>query len=267
VTEATGPGVGPGFGGSPLFSLLIPLWRPLPEHFRRLLASIHQLRLDAFEAIVCDDCSDDPATSNILSFAATSDRVRVHVHDRPRGLNAAARTALEHARGEFVAFLDQNDQILPQALDAVAGEIAATPEADVLYTDEDKIDLAGRVFDCLEKPDWSESLLLSEPYLGHLLVVRRSVLEEAGGIGDMFPDDEAYDIMLRVTEIARRVVHVPVVGYRWSWTSEPEPGEPARLPWSHRPMRVSLERALKRRGIDGGVVVSGPALGTFRVVT
>jgi len=147
-----------------LFSLLVPLWRLLPEHFHRLLASIHQLRLDAFEAIVCDDCSDDPATSNILSFAATSDRVRVLVHDRPRGLNAAARTALEHARGEFVAFLDQNDQILPQALDAVAGE-------------------------------------------------------------------------------------------------------PARLPWSHGSMRVSLERALKRRGIDGGVVVSGPALGTFRVVT
>ena len=123
---------------------------------------------------------------------------------------AATNDGLAMAKGEFVAFLDHDDLLDPRALADVAAAIDEHPDIDYVYTDEDKVDEGGRQFDPFFKPDWSIDRLRGQMYTCHLSVVRRSLVEELGGLRDGFDGSQDYDLVLRVTERARRIVHSSV---------------------------------------------------------
>jgi GT2 family glycosyltransferase len=146
------------------------------------------------------------------------------------------------ATADFLAFVEPDDELEPGSLAAVAERLAGIPDADVLYTDEDRIDEHGALAFPRFKPGWSPDLLLTGDYTGGLLVVRRSLYERTGGWG--------WDLALRATEGARAVVHLPLVAYH-------RRREPAS--------NVSaLSSALVRRGEDA-LVEDGLTPGTFRV--
>jgi GT2 family glycosyltransferase len=126
---------------------------------------------------------------------------------------AAANAALAQARGEFVALLDRGAELHPDALSAVDEALRAEPDADFAYTDEDEIDARGRHSRPAYKPDWSPERLRTQPYTGQLSVVRRTLVDEVGGFDPGYEGAHHWDLVLRVTERARRVVHVPRVLY------------------------------------------------------
>ena len=149
------------------------------------------------------------------------------------GIVAASNDALAMARGEFVVLLDHDDKLHPDALAAVAEALDAEPEADYVYTDEDKIDRVGLHFGPFFKPDWSPERMRTQMYTCHLSVLRRSLVEEVGGFDPEFEGSQDWDLVLKVTERARRVVHVPRVLYHWRAleTSAAGGGEEAK-PWA-----------------------------------
>ncbi|HUY86257.1 MAG TPA: glycosyltransferase [Acidimicrobiales bacterium] len=249
--------------GSVQFSLVAAIWRTQPEEFSRFLSTFLGQTWRSAELCICDDASGDATTSVKLQVASSMENVRLMLHDTPRGLNEAARSAYRLATGEFVAFISQSDSLAPWALESFAAAIELEPEGDVFYSDEDKMDIEGTPFAPDLKPDWSPDLLESEPYMGRLLFVRRRLLDEVGGVGDSYPDDGGYDIMLRATEAARKVVHVTDVLYHWSWAGVPQENRPPRLPWCHEAMRRSLESALKRR--SEAAIVSGEGSGQVKI--
>ena len=115
-------------------------------------------------------------------------------------VSAASNAALSIATGEFIALLDHDDELAPEALAEVVRYLNAHPDADVIYSDEDKLDEAGRRCEPYFKPDWSPSLFLSYMYTCHLMVVRRSLVEEVGGFRRGFEGAQDYDLLLRLME-------------------------------------------------------------------
>src|SRR5581483_846150 len=166
-----------------------------------------------WELCIADDCSPSPHVRRVLERAAQEDpRIRVVFRDRNGHISAASNSALSLATGDFVALLDHDDELAEHALFLLA---TAAGDADLLYTDEDKIDERGRLSSPFFKPDWNPDLLLSQNYVGHLCAVRRSLLLEIGGFREGFEGSQDYDVVLRTSARTTRIRHLPFVAYHW----------------------------------------------------
>lgn len=164
--------------------------------------------------------------------------------------------AAHESSGDFLAFVETGDELEPGVIDDVTLALHSDPAIDVLYTDSDLVDADGRRTRPFFKPGWAPDQLLSHPYVGRLLVVRRSLFESVGGFAsDDFGTAAEYDLTLRVTEQARRIVRLPVVGYH---RRVPE------RPLDDREAMLAVEAALRRRGEAGGAE-PGLCPGTYRV--
>ena len=196
-----------------------------------MLDSVRAQRFADWELCLVDDASSSLHVSSMLKRAAVDDsRIRVLSRESNGGIVAASNEALAMAEGEFVALLDHDDMLHPDALAVVDEAIEAAPEADYIYTDEDKIDRAGRRSRPFFKPDWSPERMRTQMYTCHLSVLRRSVVEEVGGFDPDLEGSQDWDLVLKVTERARVVLHVPRVLYHWRMleTSAAGGGEEAK---------------------------------------
>jgi GT2 family glycosyltransferase len=249
----------------PLISVIVPVYLPEPWYFDACVRSVQQQTYPRWELCLCDDGSDDDELSSTLArLAAADSRVKVTALSANGGISKATNAALGLASGEFVALLDHDDVLEPDALGEVAAAVLEHDDADVLYTDDDKYDDLDRPFQPHFKPDWSPDLLLSYPYMGHLTVVRKSLLDDVGGFRPEFDGSQDYDVMLRVTERSRRIVHIPRVLYHWRAIAGSAALDAAAKPWAHAASRRVLEDAVRRQGIDG-TVEQGPFPGSYRV--
>jgi len=241
-------------GSVPSLSLVMPLHKPSMPLLGRSLDSLRkQVHGDSIEWELCayDDGSDQPEIERLLASVASEDgRIRIFGSSVNQGIAAATNSAAEHANGDFLVFIDQGDELAHDALAEIALALAEHPDADLLYTDDDKIEIDGRRHSPQFKPGWSPELLLSFSYTSHALVVRRSVYESLGGMRCEFDGSQDYDFMLRAAEVVRAVAHIPRVLYHW----RVEPGSTAASgrakPESLEAGRRAVQSALDRRGIE-----------------
>jgi GT2 family glycosyltransferase len=257
------PAPAPPAGGAPLISVVTPVYNPSPSHLAACIDSVLAQTEGRWELILVDDGSV-PAVREVLSrYGGRDPRVRVLLRATNGGISAATNDGVAEAAGEFIAFLDHDDLLEPDAFARVAAALAAQPTADILYTDEDKI--AGTRFeDPFLKPDHSPDLLLSMNYFCHLLVVRRSLVLRVGGLRGEFNGAQDYDLILRAEEHARRVVHLPGVLYHWRKTRHSTASDyGAKEKIVPRTVRA-LQEAADRRGLSA-TAEEGIHLGTFRV--
>ena len=242
-------------GELPRFSIITPVYNTSARHLDELLASIlHQVYSD-WELHLVDDGSDSPETIAALSRIEGLDpRIHVIRASENRGISHATNLGVDAAQGEVVAFVDHDDLLTPDCLGEIALYYAAHPEADIVYSDDDKIDDEGRRFAPQFKPDWSPSLLLSFMYMSHIFTVRRSLYVNLGGLDSHLDGAQDYDFALRASEHARHIGHVPKILYHWRAT----PGSTAvsgdAKPKSLERGRKAVENALLRRGIDGQAI-------------
>jgi GT2 family glycosyltransferase len=239
----------------PRFSIVTPVYETPPGVLRAMLRSVRRQRFRDWELCLVDDASTAPHVASILDAVARRDpRIRVRRRAENGGIVAASNDALEMARGEFVALLDHDDKLHPDALTFVAEALDDEPTADYLYTDEDKIDRVGLHFGPFCKPDWSPERMRTQMYTCHLSVLRRSLVEEVGGFDPGFEGSQDWDLVLRVTERARSVVHVPRVLYHWRAieTSAAEGGESAK-PWAFEAGARAVQAHCERIGLQARV--------------
>ena len=220
-----------------------------------MLKSVRHQGFADWELCLVDDCSGQPHVREILDAAALVDgRIRVSRREENGGIVAASNDALAMSRGEFVVLLDHDDKLHPDALELVEEALRSDPEVDYLYTDEDKIDEGGHHSGPFFKPDWSPERFRTQMYTCHLSVLRRSLVEEVGGFHAEFEGSQDWDLILRVTERARKVAHVPRVLYHWRMleTSAAGGGEAAK-PWAFEAGTRALQAHCERIGLPARV--------------
>ena len=236
--------------GAPLISVVMPVHNTEPAMLRAAIESVRSQIWTRWELCIADDGSTSTATFGVLRDIRHDERVHIVRTDNAEGIAAATNRAMALARGSYVAFLDHDDVLTADALYWVARAIDIEPAADIVYSDEDKLDEHGRRVEPFCKPDWSPDLLLSCNYITHLLVVRRSLLEQVGGLRPDFDGAQDYDLLLRLTEITERVVHIPKPLYSWRKSPGSTATDIGAKPEAHSASRRAIDEAIVRRGLQ-----------------
>ncbi|UCE31983.1 MAG: glycosyltransferase, partial [Burkholderiales bacterium] len=232
----------------PKLSVLLPVHDTDPAMLEAAIDSVFAQAWPHWELCIVDDASTRAETVAVLARAAErSPQVRLATRTENGHIAVASNDALGLAGGEFVLLLDHDDLLAPHALLRMAQAIAAQPDADLLYSDEDKLDEHG--LRCLPffKPDWSPALALVQSYVGHLLCARRSLVEAVGGFRAGFEGSQDFDLVLRLSERARRIVHLPEVLYHWRMHAASTAAGTGAKPYAHEAGRRAVAEHLARR--------------------
>lgn len=202
----------------PLISLLMPTYNSPERWLREAVDSIRTQLYPHWQLCLVDDASTAPHVRPILeALAREDDRIQVRFRDSNGHISAASNDALAMAEGEFIGLVDHDDLLAPHALALVAMELDKYPEADLIYSDEDKIDLLGRRFGPYFKPDWNPDLMRSQNMISHFGVYRASLARRVGGFRLGYEGSQDWDLALRVIDAsdASRIRHLPCVLYHW----------------------------------------------------
>jgi GT2 family glycosyltransferase len=246
----------------PLVSVIVPTYNTDEAMLRQMLQSVLAQLYPQWELCVADDGSTEPHVRRILEeFAAKDKRIRLHFGDN-RGVSAASNRALEMASGEFVVLLDHDDVLEEQALFRVAESILED-RPDMVYSDEVLVTPdAQAVRRFAYRPAFSKEYLRSHPYIVHLAGFRTQLLRDLGGFDESLRISQDYDLILRVAEKARTIVHIPEILYQWR-LHESSAGEQRKADVMETSKAV-LRRHLERSG-ETGTVQDGIGFNLFDV--
>ena len=248
----------------PLISIITPVYNTEPRWLRACIESVRRQVYPHWELCLCDDASPSPETIQTLREYEGDERIRVRYLPANGGISTASNAALEMARGDYIALLDHDDELTPDALAEVVTHINAWPAADVFYSDEDKLDMAGERCDPYFKPDWSQEHFLSCMYTCHFMVVRRTMMDAIGGFRTGYEGAQDYDLLLRIMERTAAVHHVPRVLYHWRKLPQSTASAGQAKPWALDAGKLALEDYVRRTGLDAEVLPGG-APGVYRV--
>ena len=238
------------FRHRPTVSILLPVYNSDPRWLAEAIDSVRGQVYDRWELCIADDASTDSAHLRFLDrLERDPDRRIKLVRRRENGhICVTTNSAAELATGEFIALLDHDDKLSPHVLFEIVRDCQNHPDTDLVYTDEDKIDEAGRRFDPQFKPDWSPDLLLSYNYVNHFTCIRRTVFERAGRFRTGYHGSQDHDLLLRVTELTDRVRHIPQILYHWRSHPQSTASSAGQKNYVHTAGRTAVEDALRRRG-------------------
>jgi GT2 family glycosyltransferase len=249
---------------TPRISIITPVYNTDPVWLRACIESVRRQVYPLWELCLADDASTEEATREVLRDYEADPRIHVCWLPENVHISRASNAALQRATGEYIALLDHDDELTPDALAEMVRAINANPDADVLYSDEDKLDPGGVRCDPFMKPDWSPEHFLSSMYTCHLTVVRRSLVEDVQGFRPGFEGAQDYDLWLRLSERTNRIVHVPRVLYHWRKIPGSAAASPMAKPYALDAARRAIEEHVARRGMDA-TVEPGLAVGLWRV--
>ncbi len=202
----------------PLISVLMPVYNPPEKWLVRAIESVRRQLYDNWELCIADDASKAPHVRAVLARYQKKDpRIKIVRRETNGHISATSNDALALAHGEFIALLDHDDEIRPHALACVALELDRHPDADLIYTDEDKIDENGHRYDHYFKPDWNPDLFNVQNYISHLGVYRTLLVREVGGFRVGYEGSQDWDLAMRVVErtAPERIRHIPKILYHW----------------------------------------------------
>ena len=207
-----------GLSYRPLLSIVMPTFNTPEKWLRLAIDSVRAQLYPNWELCIADDASSDPNVKYLLErYGAEDPRIKVRFREARGHISAASNSALEIAEGDFVALLDHDDELREHALYMVAMELNAHPDADLIYSDEDKIDEQGTRYAPYFKPDWNPVLFFAQNFVCHLAVFRTRMLREIGGFHLGYEGAQDWDLVMRVTEQtpASHIRHIPHVLYHW----------------------------------------------------
>jgi GT2 family glycosyltransferase len=253
------------FQYQPTISVVTPVYNVPIDILESAIRSVRKQHYEHWELCVCDDASPNEDVRRCLENWAKQDaRIKVTFSDRNEGICRASNRALELATGEFVGFLDHDDELSPDALYEVVKLLQEDPQVDMIYSDEDKLDRHGRRVAPFFKPDWSPEYMLACMYTCHFAVYRRRLLEELGGFRTGFDGSQDYDLVLRLSERTKRIRHIPKVLYHWRMVEGSAATVPGAKPYTDGTAKKALTEHLMRRQIPGEIL-SGDAPGSYRI--
>ena len=250
----------------PKISVVVPAYKTPEKFLREMIDSLLAQSYVNWELCIANASPDEAGMSQILEEYCKKDaRICVKPLLNNAGIAENTNEALKMATGDFIGLLDHDDLLAPNALYEIACYLENDPEADGVYTDEDKVTTElDEHFQPHLKPDFNLDLLRSNNYICHFFVVRQSIIRKVGGFRQEFDGAQDHDFIFRCVEEAGRIGHVPEILYHWRTHKASTADNPASKMYAFEAGRRAIEAHLERMG-QKGTVTHTPDLGFFRV--
>ncbi len=206
------------FTYTPLISVIMPVYNTDPEYLKVCINSVIDQTYENWELCIFDDGSTKTKTIDVLKDYSDKPNIRIGRSDTNAHISVASNNAISMAEGEFIALLDHDDFLWPNALYETVKLLQSHPDADLIYSDEDKIDDNAYRFVHMQpyfKPDWSPHLLESINYINHFAVLRTGLVRQIGGFDRTLVGAQDWDLLLRISENTKQIFHIPTVLYSW----------------------------------------------------
>lgn len=253
------------FSTRPKISLIMPVYNVDAVFLKDAINSVCRQSYKNWELCIAEDASTEPHVKDILNhFSKKYKNIKVTFLEENQGISGASNEAVRMAEGDYLAFLDHDDEITWNALFEVVKKINSH-HPDVVYSDEEIISEEGHCLACHHKPDYSPDLLLCHNYITHFLSVKRELFHQVGGFSKEFDGAQDYDLILKLTENAEKIVHIPEVLYRWRSVKDSTSFNPEAKSYADLAGRKALSSALERRRIKGRVEKAEKKLFYYRV--
>ena len=238
----------------PLISVLVPVYNVDEIWLRKCLDSVLAQIYPHWELCIVDDASPKAHIRKVLEeYSSLDSRIKVVYRQVNGHISESSNTALQVAKGEFIALLDHDDELSIDALYENAALINLHPEADMIYSDEDKISVDGYRHSPFFKPDWSPDTLLSQMYTCHLSVFRTSLVREISGFRKGLEGSQDHDLTLRLSERTQHIYHIPKILYHWRSIPESTASGVTAKEYTNSAGFRAVSDAIQRRQIDGWV--------------
>lgn len=253
----------------PLFSIVIPFFNTPSKYIHPLIDSIVNQSFDDWELVVGDGSNDTDRTKEIKEIAAQDKRIKYHKFVKNTDISGNTNQALEYAVGEYIVFCDHDDVMDIHALNESASVITNDNDVDIIYSDEDKLSDDGRWrHNPFFKPDWSPHLFLYTNYTNHLSVVRRSLVEKAGGLRSEYNGSQDYDLLLRIHSLKEdiKVHHIDKVLYHWREADGSAAADFSTKSYAINVGKKALQQYLDRQSINGTTESIGGRPGFYRQI-
>jgi tetratricopeptide (TPR) repeat protein len=240
----------------PLISVIMPVYNVSKSFLNEAIRSVLNQIYPHWELCIADDASTQPHIKPLLEEYAKDARIKLVFRQENGHISACSNSALSLATGEFVILLDHDDVLAPEALFEVVCLLNQHPEADMIYSDEDKLNILGEHTAPFFKPDWCPESFLSRMYTCHLGTYRRSLINKIGGFRTGYEGAQDWDLVLRLTEQTEKIFHIPKVLYHWRSHPGSTAGSATVKSYAYEAAEKALADALQRRGETGRVVSS-----------
>ncbi len=236
-------------------SVAVPAYRTPGPFLRQMITSLLRQTYSNWELCIVNASPDDREMTSLLKTCSGKDhRIRVKNLKENLGIAGNTNAALAMATGDYVGLLDHDDLLAPNALYEIICALESHPDADMIYTDEDKVtaDLSEH-FQPHLKPDFNPDLLCSNNYICHFLVISRDLYRRVGGFDPAFEGAQDYDFIFRCSEKAGQILHVPEILYHWRTHKASTADNPASKMYAFDAGKRAIEAHLRRIGEEGKV--------------
>ena len=249
----------------PLISIVVPVYNTPQVFLRQMIESVQNQSYSEWELCIGNASPENKEMKKILEEYKNDARIKEVEIPENKGISQNTNRAMEIASGEWIGLLDHDDLLAPNALYEIAKAVNEHPDAEVIYTDEDKVttDLKEH-FQPHLKPDFNLDLLRSNNYICHFFVASRDLIKRVGGFRPEFNGAQDYDLILRCTEQAKQIMHIPKILYHWRVHKASTADNPASKMFGFDAGKRAIEEHLVRCRTKG-TVQHTKDLGFYRV--
>ncbi len=238
----------------PLYSIVVPLYRTPEIFLTELVKSIQAQTYPNWELILSDGSGENSPLAALLEKIKSDHRIRVLENNEKLDISENTNRGLIEAKGDYIVFADHDDVLPPYALYECTKAVCEYGEPDLIYSDEDKITMDGKIyFQPHFKPDFNLTLLCSMNYFCHLVVVKRSLQKKVGLLQAEYNGAQDYDFVLRCVEQAENICHIPKILYHWRSHTGSIAGSGSSKEYAFEAGRKAVEAHFHRCGIRANV--------------
>ena len=253
------------FEYSPKISIVVPMYNTQSTFLNELVESVVNQTYDNFELCIADGSdSADESRDRLIKIIKENEKIKYIKLEKNEGISANTNEAIKLATGEYIGFVDHDDLISKDCLFEIVKKINDTA-ADFIYSDEDKLDEKGNRFEPYFKPDYSPETLECNNYITHFVVVSKKLIDEIGLLDSRFDGAQDFDFVLRATEKANKVEHIPKILYHWRVNRESTARVADSKPYAYEAGIRAIEEHLKRLGRNGKVSYGNDVPGIYKI--
>lgn len=238
----------------PLISVIVPVYNVKKNQLRECIESVIRQTVQNWELCLIDDASTMPEVREVLGQYEHYEKIKIKYREENGHICRASNDGIRISDGEFIAFLDCDDILAPNAIFEVTKMLNQNRTYDYIYSDEDFVTENGKKrYSPVFKPDWSPDTLMSMMYTCHFSVYRKTIAEKIGSLRLGYEGSQDFDFTLRFTEETDRIGHIPKILYHWRARKESAANNPEVKPYAFKAMEQAKIDALSRRKLDGKV--------------